>query len=52
MSVADIAHRAQQIRKVHPKMAWQDAIKKASKELKGKVSGVKSLGKKLLQKRL
>lgn len=31
-----ITDRAKQIRRIHPKMKWTDAIKKASKELKGK----------------
>ncbi len=32
-----ITRRAKEIQKKHPKMKWQNAVKKAGKELKGKL---------------
>ena len=46
-----ITSKAKQIRKAHPSMTWQSAIKKAGKECRGKVSGVKKTAKKTIGKR-
>ena len=41
MSIAKISRRAKQIRKSHPGMKWQSALKKAGAEFRGKKSAPK-----------